>query len=258
MPGSDRAAPRADRDPRVRCSRCCCSTSGASGATGSSSSGRSGCCSTASAPAAEALAAAGGWNEPLYRAWYLTGAVWTAGWLGLGTAFLLGRTRFGYTYAVLLLLSGLIALMIRNSPHYAGAGPLPLLYLIAAVILALAIGVETYFQNDALAAVRRRARSSASTILSVVLMVADAAAARAGYALDPTTGQPVGDAMPGYLRLLTPIMNITGRAVAGAGRRVLDLHVHAQEAGAAVLARSEPARRPVPVQPAASRRWRSS
>ncbi len=98
---------------------------------------------------AEALAAIGGWNEPLYRAWYLTGAVWTAGWLGLGTAFLLGRTRFGYTYAVLLLLSGLIALMIRNSPNYAGAGPLPALYLVGTVILAIAIGVETYFQNDA-------------------------------------------------------------------------------------------------------------
>ena len=84
---------------------------------------------------AEALAAAGGWSDPLYRAWYLAGAVLTPAWLGLGTAFLLGRTRFGYTYAVLLLLSGLIALMIRNSPNYAGAGPLPLLYLIAAVIL---------------------------------------------------------------------------------------------------------------------------
>src|SRR6058998_4000977 len=69
----------------------------------------------------EALAGVGGWNEVLYRTWYLTGAVWTAGWLGLGTAFLLGRTRFGYTYAVLLLLSGLLALVIRNSPNYAGA-----------------------------------------------------------------------------------------------------------------------------------------
>ena len=47
----------------------------------------------------EALAAVGGWNEILYRTWYLTGAVWTAGWLGLGTAFLLGRTRFGYCFA---------------------------------------------------------------------------------------------------------------------------------------------------------------
>ena len=158
---------------------------------------------------AEALAATGGWNETLYRVWYLTGAVWTAAWLGLGTAFLLGRTRFGYTYAVLLLLSGLVALMIRNSPTYAGAGPLPVLYLIGTVILALAIGVETYFQND------RWPRFAAGaivavTLASVVLMVATAPLPAPGYALSPTTGQPVGDAMPGYLRLLTPVMNIPG------------------------------------------------
>ena len=158
---------------------------------------------------AEAIAAASGWTEPIYRVWYLTGAVWTAGWLGLGTAFLLARTRFGYTYAFLLLLSGLVALMIRNSPTYAGAGPLPLLYLIGAVILALAIGVETYFQNP------RWPRFAAGaivgvTILSLVLMVLTPPLPAPGYALSPTTGQPVGDAMPGYLRLLTPIMNIPG------------------------------------------------
>jgi hypothetical protein len=158
---------------------------------------------------AEALAAANGWNELLYRAWYLTGAVWTAAWLGLGTAFLLGRTRFGYTYAVLLLLSGLVALMIRNSPTYAGAGPLPVLYLIGTVILALAIGVETYFQND------RWPRFAAGAIIAVtlaslVLMVLTPPLPPPGYALSPTTGQPVGDAMPGYLRLLTPVMNIPG------------------------------------------------
>ena len=158
---------------------------------------------------AEAIAAASGWSEPIYRVWYLTGAVWTAGWMGLGTAFLLARTRFGYTYAALLLLSGLVALMIRNSPTYAGAGPLPLLYLIGAVILALAIGVETYFQNP------RWPRFAAGaivgvTILSLVLMMLTPALPAPGYALSPTTGQPVGDAMPGYLRLLTPIMNIPG------------------------------------------------
>ena len=158
---------------------------------------------------AEAIAAASGWSEPIYRVWYLTGAVWTAGWLGLGTAFLLARTRFGYTYAFLLLLSGLVALMIRNSPTYAGAGPLPLLYLIGAVILALAIGVETYFQNP------RWPRFAAGaivgvTILSLVLMILTPPLPAPGYALSPATGQPVGDAMPGYLRLLTPVMNIPG------------------------------------------------
>ena len=160
------------------------------------------------AAGAEAIAAISGWNELLYKTWYLTGAVWTVAWLGLGTAFLLARTRFGYTYAALLLFSGLIALMLRNSPNYAGAGPLPMLYLIAAAILALAIAVETYFQNPgwtrfAAAAV------VASTVLGLVLMVMTTLPPP-GYSLDPSTGQPTADLMPGYLRLLTPILNFTG------------------------------------------------
>ncbi|MDP2350388.1 MAG: hypothetical protein Q8M74_04440 [Chloroflexota bacterium] len=158
---------------------------------------------------AEAVAIYSGWNEILYRAWYLAGAVLTAAWLGLGTAFLLGRTRFGYMYAVLLLLSGLVALMIRNNPSYEGAGPLPLLYLIGAVILALVIGIETYFGNE------RWPRFAAGaivavTVLGVVLTLVAPPLPAPGYALSPVTGQPVGDAMPGYLRLLTPVMNIPG------------------------------------------------
>ena len=158
--------------------------------------------------AAEAIAAAAGWSDALYRAWYLAGAVLTPAWLGLGTAFLLGRTRFGYTYAALLFFSGLIALMIRNSPNYAGAGPLPLLYLIAAVILALAIATETYFQNDSWTRFAAAAVVG-STILAIVLMWVTVLPPP-GYALDPATGQPTGDIMPGYLRLLTPILNFTG------------------------------------------------
>ena len=67
------------------------------------------------------LAAAGGWNETLYRTWYLTGAVWTAGWLGLGPAFLLGRTRFGYRFSLCLFLAGLFTLLIRTPPEHAGS-----------------------------------------------------------------------------------------------------------------------------------------
>ena len=160
------------------------------------------------AAGAEAIAGAQGWNEALYRTWYLTGAVWTAGWLGLGTAFLLGRTRFGYTYAFLLLFSGVIALMLRNSPTYAGAGPLPLLYLIAAVILALAIGVETYFQDSNWPRIAAAALI-VTTVLSVVLMAVTTLPAP-GYALDPATGQPTAAIIPGYLRLLTPLVNFTG------------------------------------------------
>ena len=156
----------------------------------------------------EAIAAAGGWNEALYRTWYLTGAVWTAGWLGLGTAFLLGRTRFGYSFALALFLAGLFTFLVRNRPEYAGAGSLPLLYFIAAGILALAVAVETYFQNDRWPQLAVVAVVGA-TLLSVVLMVSSPLAAP-GYALDPSTGEPVGTLFPGRLRLLTPFLNITG------------------------------------------------
>ena len=156
----------------------------------------------------EALAAATGWNESLYRLWYLTGAVWTAGWLGLGTAFLLGRTRFGYTFAACLFLAGLFTFLTEAKYQYPGSGIAPILYLVGAIILAVVIGVETYFQNDrwpwfaAVAVV-------GATALSIVLMLT-ATLPPPGYALDPTTNVPVGDLFPGTIRLLTPFLNITG------------------------------------------------
>jgi hypothetical protein len=157
---------------------------------------------------ASLLISTGGCSELADRAWYLTGAIWTPAWLGLGTAFLLGRTRFGYTYAAVLLFSGLIALMIRNSAAYAGAGPLPVLYLLVAVLLALAIGVESYFGSE------RWTRFAAAgvggaTLLSLGLMLATALPAP-GCAFDPATGELIGTNMPGYLRLLTPLLNFTG------------------------------------------------
>jgi hypothetical protein len=87
------------------------------------------------AAGAEALAAMGGWNEALYRTWYLTGAVLTAGWLGLGTALLLARTRFGYAIAVSLFLAGLFTILTQRRFQYEGAGSAPLLYFIGAGLL---------------------------------------------------------------------------------------------------------------------------
>jgi hypothetical protein len=160
------------------------------------------------ASGAEAVAAASGWSELLYRTWYLTGAIWTAGWLGLGTAFLLGRTRFGYTFAVCLLLAGVFTLLTQRRYDYPGAGTAPILYLIGSLILALAVAVETYFQNERWP-VLAAAAVVGVTVLSAVLMVT-VQLAPPGYALDPVTGVPVGDLFPGTIRLLTPFMNITG------------------------------------------------
>src|SRR5690349_3474385 len=118
----------------------------------------------------EAIAGASGWNELLYRTWYLTGAVWTAGWLGLGTTWLLGRTRFGYTFAFCLLLAGVFTMLTQRKFEYAGSGSAPVLYLIAAVVLAAAIAIETYFQNDRWPRLAAGAVVGA-TALSFVLMV---------------------------------------------------------------------------------------
>ena len=156
----------------------------------------------------EALAGLGGWNEALYRTWYLTGAVWTAGWLGLGTAFLLARTRFGYTFAVCLLLAGVFVVLTQRRYDYPGAGSAPVLYLIAALILALAVAVETYFQNERWPMLAAGAVVGASALAAVLMLTVSLPAP--GFALHPDTGVPVGDLFPGTLRLLTPFLNITG------------------------------------------------
>lgn len=169
------------------------------------------------ASGAEALAAASGWNEGLYRAWYLAGAVLTAGWLGLGTAFLLGRTRFGYTFAFCLFLAGLFTFLVRTRPEYADTGAAPVLYFVAAMILALVVGVATYFGED------RWPRVAALAVVGVTIlaaiMVATVTLPAPGYVLDPRTGMPLATLLPGELRLLTPFMNVTGAfaLVLGAG-----------------------------------------
>jgi len=158
----------------------------------------------------EALAAANGWNEPIYRVWYLVGAVWTAGWLGLGTAFLLGKTRFGFGFALCLFLAGLFTfLTARRFPvEYANVGMVPMLYFMAAGVLGAACAVETYFQNWRWPWMAATAVIGA-TILSIVLMLATTLPAP-GYALDPATGAPLAVLLPPSLRLLTPFMNVTG------------------------------------------------
>ena len=150
----------------------------------------------------------GTWNELLYRTWYLTGAVWTAGWLGLGTAFLLGRTRFGYTFALCLVLAGVFTLLTQRRYEYPGVGQRAGALPDRRARPGVAVAVETWFANERwpiLAAVA----VIGATALSLGIMITTTLPAP-GYALDPATGVPTGDLFPGTLRLLTPFMNITG------------------------------------------------
>lgn len=159
------------------------------------------------AAAAEAIGAAGGWSAELFKVWYLAGAVLNAAWLGLGTAFLLGRTRFGYAYALLAGLGGVFTMLSQAKNHYPDVGSLPILYLIFALVLALAVGIETYFQNT------RWPRIAAAGVVAITvlgtILVAVAPLPAGTLALD-VHGVPVLDPLPGSLRLLTPLMNVTG------------------------------------------------
>ena len=154
------------------------------------------------ADACEAFGAASGWSDTLYRTWYLTGAVFTAGWLGLGTAYLLGKTRFGYAYAFLVFFGGFLAFVTRNTYN---AGTFGLLLFIAALVVALAIAIETYFQNE------RWPQIAALTVVAASVIGAFFAFT------DPLNGAlPVADAVPtgaafaGPVRSVSLFLNVPG------------------------------------------------
>ena len=161
------------------------------------------------AAGAEALAAMGGWNEALYRTWYLTGAVWTAGWLGLGTTFLLGRTRFGYSFALCLFLAGLFTFLIRNKPEYAGRRHAAAAVLHRRRPAGPGGRGRDVLQQRPLAAPRRlrRGRGDPAEHRADDHDRAAGARLRGG---SRRRACPVATLFPPQLRLLTPFMNITG------------------------------------------------
>jgi len=186
------------------------------------------------ASAAEAIGAAGGWSEFLYRTWYLTGAVFTAAWLGLGTAYLLGKTRFGYAYAFLVFFGGFLAFVTRNTYN---AGTVGVLVLIAALIIAIAIAVETYFQNE------RWPQIAALTVVVASILGAYFAFTDPLTAALPTQDVvPTGTALTGPVRSVSLFMNVPGGIALILGalfsayifmpkKRVLDYSLDAGQSG---------------------------
>lgn len=156
----------------------------------------------------EFLGGLAGWNEPLYRVWYLIGAIYVAAWLGLGTVFLLRRTRFGYAFAVSLFLAGLFTLATQAKYNYANSGSAPEIYFGIAAVLAVAIVVLTLRGSEHWADLAALVVVGGSLVAAV--MAFTAVIPPPGYSLDPATHIPNGDLLPGYLRLLTPFFNITG------------------------------------------------
>jgi hypothetical protein len=159
----------------------------------------------------EFLGGAFGWNEPLYRLWYLIGAVWVAGWLGLGTVYLLGRTRFGYAFAVCLGLAGVFTFLTWRKYDYPNSGVAPFVYLAIAIGVGIAVAALTRRRDDRWVHVAGLVVVGGSIISAVMALTATLPAP--GWTVDAGTRIPTGDLFPGYLRLLTPFFNITGAFV---------------------------------------------
>ena len=196
----------------------------------------------ASAPAPRRSRPPTAGTRRIYRAWYLTGA---------DLDRRLARPRDGVPAradAVRLHVRG--AAPVRGADHVRdpqlarttrAPAPLPFLYLFGGIILSLAIGVETYFVNPRWTWFAGGAMIVV-TLLSLVLVVLAPPLPAPGL-LDQRGDRPAdrrGDAR------LHPAADAAaqhhGRRGAAAGRAVLGLRVHAQEAGAAAT-RSTPASR---------------
>jgi len=159
----------------------------------------------------EFLGSAFGWSEPLYRAWYLIGAFGVASYLGLGTVFLLNRTRFGYFVAFSLFAGGLFSILAaaaRAKEGVPASGGAVVAVIAFSTVGALALAVATRFDRRLVAPLAAAILVVASAIVAVLVLAAPLPAP--GYALDPATGVPVGTAFPSDLRILTPPFNITG------------------------------------------------
>ncbi|MGH2455849.1 MAG: hypothetical protein ACRDHD_06290 [Candidatus Limnocylindria bacterium] len=158
----------------------------------------------------EFIGSAFGWNEPLYRTWYLVGAFGVAAYLGLGTVYLLNRTRFGYFVAASFGLAALFSYL--TSVKYAREGtPASEASVMAVVGLALAaaviVALVTRFERRWIGHVTALILVAASVAATWLTLTAPVAAP--GYAIDEI-GIPVGSAMPSDLRILTPPFNIVG------------------------------------------------
>ncbi|HET9682405.1 MAG TPA: hypothetical protein VFP19_10230 [Candidatus Limnocylindrales bacterium] len=154
----------------------------------------------------EFLGGAFGWNEPLYRVWYLIGAIFVAGWLGLGTVLLLAKTRFGWAMVPVFLLLALISL--GGPKLYPDAASVAPIYALVSLALAVITAVLAFRRSARWATVVTWAVVIGSVVATGLMLTATIPAP--GYYLNPSTNIPEGTLLPGYLRLLTPLFNVTG------------------------------------------------
>ena len=198
----------------------------------------------------QALAAALSWNELLYRTWYpptadVDGRLASArDGVPAGSHPLRIRVSACACSLPACSRSWCATARVRRS----GRAAVPLL-CVAAGVLALAVAIETYFQNSAgRCCGDGRAGSSCSADIALMFMTT---LPPAGYALHPDTGMPVGTLFPPQdFRLLTPFLNVTGAFALILGAVLFGVVFMPKRRILAYSLDPQPDRRPVPVQPA--------
>ena len=157
----------------------------------------------------EFIGSAFGWSEPLYRTWYLIGALYVPPYLGLGTIYLLSKTRFGYFAGVTVVIGGALSLLF--SKLYAGSAMTAGVVFGLALVGGVAIIVATAIRRPLAAHIAAAVLVVGSLLGAYVVLTATLAAP--GWAVDAHTHVPVGSAFPGYVRVITPPDNIAGALV---------------------------------------------
>ena len=150
-----------------------------------------------------------GWSEPLYRTWYLIGALYVPPYLGLGTIYLLSKTRFGYFAGVTVIIGGGLSLLF--SKVYPGSTMTAMVVFAIALAGGIAIVVATAVRRPAAAHIAAAVLILGSLLGAYIVLTTPLAAP--GWAVDPHTHVPVGSAFPGFVRVITPPDNIAGALV---------------------------------------------
>ena len=152
----------------------------------------------------EFLGGALGWNEALYRIWYLVGAFFVAAYLGAGTIYLLNKTSFGYFAAVSIAAGGLFSLAATTK--YPGSSTAGTITLTASLVGAVLLAATTAIRREAQGHVAMACLVAGSVVVTGLVLTAPLS----GPYLDPSTHVPVASAFPGYLRVSSVPFNAGG------------------------------------------------
>jgi len=150
-----------------------------------------------------------GWSEPLYRTWYLIGALYVPPYLALGTIYLLAKTRFGYFAGATVIIGGGLSLLF--SKVYPGSTTTAIVVFSIALVGGIAIIAATAVRRPLAAHIAAAVLIVGSLLGAYVVLTAPLATP--GWAVDPNTHVPVGSAFPGFVRVITPPDNIAGALI---------------------------------------------